>query len=164
MKIKVLFVCLGNICRSPMAESVFLKLISDLNCSDMFMVDSAGTSNYHIGSSPDQRTIAICNTYHLPCNHKGRQLTELDLIEFDYILAMDDTNYSNICALTKSKVLHNKVFRMMEFASNTTLYDYVPDPYYGDAKDFELVYRLLKDACNGLMKKIEIDYNKKFIS
>lgn len=159
-----MFVCLGNICRSPMAESVFLKLISDLKCSEDFMVDSAGTSNYHIGSRPDHRTLAVCNKYHLPSDHRGRQLTEKDLKEFDYILAMDDSNYTNICALTKSRELQSKVFRMMDFAADQSSFDYVPDPYYGDAEDFELVYRLLNDACRGLLKKIEIDFNKKFIS
>jgi protein-tyrosine phosphatase len=146
-----------------MAEAVFQKCLQVNQCSDEFIVDSAGTSNYHIGAKPDPRTLAICTTYDLPIDHRGRQITEKDLIEFDYIIAMDDHNYANICALTQSSALHNKVFKMIDFAPHLP-FNHVPDPYYGEMDGFEEVYRILDAACHGLLKKIEIDLNKKFIS
>ena len=114
--IKVLFVCLGNICRSPLAEAIFNHKIKALGWNDKFHVDSCGTGDYHIGQQPDRRTIAAANQHNIPINHACRQLIKEDLAEFDYLLAMDESNQRNILRFAldnnKSKVL------LISFISN----------------------------------------------
>jgi protein-tyrosine phosphatase len=145
---KVLFVCLGNICRSPLAEAIFIKRITDLGLSDQIVADSCGTGNYHIGEQPDPRTLAVAAEHGIPVNHKCRQLHENDFSEFDMIIAMDKNNKKNI--LWKGgEAFSEKVWMMSAFDPEGG--EEVPDPYHGREKDFEEVYQILDRSVSGLI-------------
>ncbi len=149
-KTKLLFVCLGNICRSPSAENIMNHLIAKNGLTEQFECDSAGTSNYHIGSPPDSRMKAAAKKRGIELRGKGRQIEEFDLEYYDLILAMDKSNYRNILALDPKKKYHHKVKLMCDFAKNYTDKE-VPDPYYGGESGFDYVIDLLSDACQGLL-------------
>ena len=153
MTYQVLFVCLGNICRSPSAENIMNHLIQQRGLSDRIQCDSAGTSSYHIGSSPDRRMAAAARQRGIELRGQARQLTADDLDAFDLILAMDRENYRDICALDISQRHHAKIKLMCEFCQHHTDRD-VPDPYYGGAEGFNYVIDLLLDACEGLLDHI----------
>lgn len=154
MSYKLLFVCLGNICRSPSAENIMNYLIDQTNLSDRILCDSAGTSSYHIGSPPDRRmSAAALNKLGIKLKGRARQLQKSDFQEFDLILAMDRDNYDNIITLDPTGQYHHKVLLMCEFCSRHTLKE-VPDPYYGGTEGFNQVIDLLLDACEGLLKYI----------
>lgn len=154
MPYKLLFVCLGNICRSPSAENIMNYLVAQADLSDRILCDSAGTSSYHIGSPPDRRMSAAASAkLGLKLRGKARQLQKLDFQDFDMILAMDQENYENILALDPTGQHHDKVFLMCEFCSRYTLKE-VPDPYYGGVDGFNQVIDLLVDACEGLLRHI----------
>lgn len=144
--IKVLFVCLGNICRSPLAEAIFKKMLQEQGLEDKISCDSAGTSDYHIGELPDERTIANATKNGLTLNHRGRQINKSDFSRFDYILAMDKGNYRNI-ALAKEGLSNSKakIFMMRQFENSNEPAE-VPDPYYGGAEGFQKVYEVLQNA------------------
>lgn len=145
-KINILFVCLGNICRSPMAEGLFKKLVREKGLQEIIFCDSAGTSDYHIGEPPDKRMCETAEKYKIQLNHAGRQLTIGDFKHFNYILAMDGANYRNILKLSeKCNDKDCQVFMMREFDSIKSLPD-VPDPYYGGMDGFDEVYRILLNA------------------
>ncbi|UKO97909.1 low molecular weight protein-tyrosine-phosphatase [Nostoc sp. UHCC 0870] len=154
MNYKLLFVCLGNICRSPSAENIMNYLIDRAELSDRILCDSAGTSSYHIGSPPDRRMSAAASTkLGIKLLGQARQLQKSDFQEFDLILAMDRDNYDNIIALDSTGQYHHKVKLMCEFCSQHTLKE-VPDPYYGGTEGFNQVIDLLLDACEGLLQHI----------
>jgi protein-tyrosine phosphatase len=143
-KIKVLFVCLGNICRSPLAEGIFLKLVRDANLEDNIFCDSAGTSGWHTGEQPDERAIANAQLHEIVLNHKARQLSVQDLRDFDYVVSMDAANHEQISMLDDgSEKFDYKLFRMREFEEEVVEILDVPDPYYGEADGFEEVYQIL---------------------
>lgn len=143
-------VCLGNICRSPLAEGI---LQSKLNSKDFF-VDSAGTAAYHIGNSPDTRSIQVAKKYGIDIkNQRARQFTTEDFIKFDCIYAMDAQNYRHICSLAKDVSDVNKVKMILE-ESNFSKSRSVPDPYYGDDDGFETVYQLLNHVCGIIANKL----------
>lgn len=152
----VLFVCLGNICRSPAAEGIFKKLVKRQGLSDRVKVDSAGTAGYHVGELPDQRMRQHGSRRGYKFDSLSRKFTSRDFDRFDIILAMDDSNYTNIVRLAPDLESQEKVHRMMEFSEKHG-YDHVPDPYYSGAEGFELVLDLLEDACSNLLKKIKKD-------
>ena len=143
--IKVLFVCLGNICRSPLAEAVFNDLVAKKKLSDKISSDSAGTAAYHIGEDPDERSVQVARKHNVPINHKGRQLIHQDLVEFDYIIAMDRQNLSGI--LVKGGVYKENVFLMRDF-DELDRGGEVPDPYYGGIDGFDEVYDILLRSCD----------------
>jgi len=154
MTYKLLFVCLGNICRSPSAENIMNHLITQAGLNDSIFCDSAGTSNYHIGSPPDKRmSAAAFNKLGITLCGEGRQFQKSDFQEFDLILAMDKANYQDILAVDHSGVYHDKVRLMCDFCSRHTLRE-VPDPYYGGTEGFNQVIDLLVDACEGLLREI----------
>ncbi|QLE55165.1 low molecular weight protein-tyrosine-phosphatase [Nostoc sp. TCL26-01] len=154
MSYKLLFVCLGNICRSPSAENIMNHLVEQADLSDKIFCDSAGTSSYHIGSPPDRRMNTAAHTkLGIKLRGSARQFQKSDFQEFDLILAMDRDNYDNIIALDPTGEYHNKVHLMCEFCSHHTLKE-VPDPYYGGTEGFNQVIDLLVDACEGLLKYV----------
>ncbi len=154
MPYKLLFVCLGNICRSPSAENIMIHLIEQAGLSDRILCDSAGTSSYHIGSPPDRRMSAAAATkLGIKLRGRARQFQKSDFQDFDLILAMDQENYENILTLDQTKQYQHKVRLMSEFCSLHTLKE-VPDPYYGGQEGFNQVIDLLIDACEGLLTKV----------
>ncbi|WP_414548342.1 low molecular weight protein-tyrosine-phosphatase [Anabaena sp. CCY 0017] len=154
MPYKLLFVCLGNICRSPSAENIMNHLIEQAGLSDSILCESAGTSSYHIGSPPDRRMSAAASAkLGIKLLGQARQLQKLDFQNFDMILAMDLENYDNILALDLTGQYHHKVHLMCGFCSRHTLKE-VPDPYYGGVEGFNQVIDLLLDACEGLLQHV----------
>jgi protein-tyrosine phosphatase len=154
MTYKLLFVCLGNICRSPSAENIMNHLIDQGGLSKTILCDSAGTAGYHIGAAPDRRMSAAAeNKLGFKLRGQARQFQLSDFQEFDLILAMDRNNYDDILAVDRSGQYHSKVRLMCDFCSTHTLKE-VPDPYYGGVEGFNHVIDLLMDACEGLLKYI----------
>ncbi|MDZ8140189.1 MAG: low molecular weight protein-tyrosine-phosphatase [Nostoc sp. DedQUE04] len=155
MPYKLLFVCLGNICRSPSAENIMNHLIEQAGLSEHILCDSAGTSSYHVGSPPDRRMSAAAGTkLGIKLRGRARQFEKSDFQDFDLILAMDRENYENILTLDRTKQYQHKVCLMCEFCSRHTLKE-VPDPYYGGQEGFNQVIDLLIDACEGLLTKVK---------
>ncbi len=151
--IKVLFVCLGNICRSPMAEGLFRDLVGKRELADRIHIDSAGTHGYHIGDPPDERACRAMAHHGVDIGRlEGRKVRAVDLDEFDYVLAMDRSNLRDLERLAGGPRSHVRLF--LEFAGNSTERE-VPDPYYGGPEGFERVYALLEDAAVGLLGDIE---------
>lgn len=153
MKISVLFVCLGNICRSPLAMNLFIREVSEKGFSDYFEIDSCGTSDYHIGSSPDSRTVENALKNGLEINHSARQLTPSDLEKYDYLLAMDRNNFANIRSLDPSGQYEHKIFLMRDFDPKEIGAE-VPDPYFGGEQGFQNVYDILKRSVSHFLNKI----------
>lgn len=144
---KILMVCLGNICRSPLAQGI-LEAQVKRNRLD-WKIDSAGTSGWHAGEKPDSRAIAIAKQNGINIsNQRSRMLTAEDFYQFDFILAMDQQNYNNIMRVCPSPELAPKVHLILEFAENRSVKE-VPDPYYDNG--FQRVYNLLNEACNGFI-------------
>lgn len=147
---KILMVCLGNICRSPLAEGILKSKLPQ----ESFEVDSAGTSNYHIGELPDSRSIDVAKKHHIDItNQRGRQFVIEDFDEFDIIYAMDTSNYRNIVKLARTPEDIDKVKLILDELQNHNLKD-VPDPYYGGTNGFENVFKMLDLACKNIAKKL----------
>ena len=153
MTYNLLFVCLGNICRSPSAENIMNHLIKEADLIDQIICDSAGTSAYHIGSAPDRRMRTAAMRRGIELVGKARKFQPIDFERFDLILAMDRENYRDIIYVDRKEQYLDKVMMMCSFA---TQYDdvEVPDPYYGGQDGFEYVIDLLLDACSGLLDHI----------
>ncbi|TAF66968.1 MAG: low molecular weight phosphotyrosine protein phosphatase [Cytophagales bacterium] len=139
---RILFVCLGNICRSPLAEGIFNAMVAQSSLSHS--CDSAGTAAYHIGELPDHRSRLIAQNNGITLTHRARQIRLEDFSQFDYIIAMDRSNYQDIIALQKklSSPSQAQVVMMRQYDTASKHLD-VPDPYYGTEKDFEEVYEIL---------------------
>lgn len=150
--VKILFVCLGNICRSPLAEAIFNKRILDLGLSDQLIADSCGTGSYHIGENPDPRTLAVAKTHGIPISHRCRQLHVNDFTGFDMILAMDESNKKNIL-LKGGEAFSRKVWLMRAFDPEGG--EQVPDPYRGRESEFEEVYQILDRSVSGLIRYLK---------
>ena len=143
-------VCLGNICRSPLAEGILASKLP----KDKFQIDSAGTGNYHVGKQPDYRSIATAKKMGLDIsNQKARQFSVKDFDEFDYIFVMDISNYDNVIELAKSEIHKNKVRLILEDLFPGENVD-VPDPYYGLQNGFDTVYEMLDETCDIIAKKL----------
>lgn len=149
---KVLFVCLGNICRSPMAEAIFNYKIKEKGLADAFQSDSCGTGDYHIGLPPDHRTIKNTLKNGVPISHAARQLTDQDLDHFDLILAMDQRNYENILTLSTAGVNQHKIKLMREFDPHEQ--GEVPDPYWGGDEEFQNVFEILDRSIESMIATI----------
>lgn len=150
MPIKILMVCLGNICRSPLAEGILASKLP----KDKFKVDSAGTGSWHIGHKPDERSIAIAKKNKLDISEqKGRQFTTSDFETFDYIYVMDNSNYWDVVQLVDNKAQTEKVQLILNELFPNENVD-VPDPYFGLPNGFESVYKMLDEACDVLAKKL----------
>ncbi len=153
---KILFVCLGNICRSPAAEGVFLHLLNQQGLSNHFVVDSAGTGSWHVGNKADPRMRAAAERRGIHLPSRARQIELDDFSRFDLVLTMDNDNLRNVRSLAKEAGNNAKatIRPMLSYARSTRLED-VPDPYYGGEQGFEHVLDLLEDACSGLIEEIK---------
>ena len=146
---KVLMVCLGNICRSPLAEGILKSKIN----SDLVFVDSAGTGGYHIGNPPDTRSIAVAKKYGINiADQRCRKFSNSDFEEFDIIYVMDKSNYNNVTILATNDTQKQKVKLLLAEISEDTIE--VPDPYYGGDEGFENVYQLIAKACEVIATKL----------
>ena len=148
-KYKVLFVCLGNICRSPAAQGIFEHIVKQNGMQDKIEVDSAGTYSDHRGEMPDRRmrTAALYRGFAL--THQARPVSGLDFLDFDLIIAMDDQNFEDLMHLAPSVEATHKIRRMSEFLKVRKM-SYIPDPYYMGTEGFSLVLDLLEDGCQNL--------------
>lgn len=153
-KKKVLFVCLGNICRSPAAQGIMQTIVDEAGESGSWLIDSAGCGNYHTGDLPDHRMRLHARRRGLELTHRARQVRESDFDDFDMIIGMDDANVSHLRHMAPTPEAEAKVHAMSEFFDRSARYDYVPDPYYEGAEGFELVLDLLMDGCRNLYNKI----------
>ena len=147
---RILFVCLGNICRSPLAESVFRHLARDRGVEHLFEIDSAGTSGYHAGSPPDRRSAATARARGITVTGTSRKLDAHDLRRFDYVIAMDAENLEEVEALHGSIGGTARVHRLREWDPEGSGLD-VPDPYYGGPRGFEDVHDLVERSCAALL-------------
>ena len=151
--VKVLFVCLGNICRSPTAEGVFTALIDREGLTDLVSVDSAGTGDWHVGDQPDRRAQAAAKArgYDLSMQ-RARQIKEMDFWDFDYVIAMDSQNHSDLSMMAPTNA-QDRIRMFLSFAPKEGITD-VPDPYYGGANGFDHVLDLVEAASLGLLQEI----------
>ena len=155
--VKVLFVCMGNICRSPTAHGVFRHLVQEAGLSHLVEIDSAGTHAYHIGEAPDKRSAATAKRRGVDLSDlRARQVDLGDLYQFDYVLSMDRDNHSRLMAMAVPEV-KEKIRLFLDFAPSLKTRE-VPDPYYGGNDGFEHVYDLVQAASEGLLADIRLRY------
>lgn len=161
MKKRVLFVCLGNICRSPAAEGIFRQMLKSKNLHDKIAHDSAGTGGWHVGSPPDGRMThhAKIRKYDLSDLRARKFDPSKDFDDFDLILTMDESNYQNVIDSTKNPAFHSKVRKMTSFCKIHSIAE-VPDPYYKEEEGFEHVMDILEDACKQLILELESEMKK----
>mgnify|MGYP001160859649 CR=1 FL=1 len=148
---KILMVCLGNICRSPLAEGILKTKAQHLDV----IVDSAGTAGYHVGNPPDPRSIEIAKRYGIDISkQRARQFNRLDFKEFDIIYAMDKNNYAHLISLAETAIEREKIQLILN-EKHPSSFNSVPDPYYGGENGFQIVYDMLNQACEEIISKIE---------
>jgi protein-tyrosine phosphatase len=150
---RVLFVCLGNICRSPAAEIILRKLVDDAGLANEFHIDSAGTISHHAGSPPDSRMSAALERHGFTAGGEARRIETRDLEFFDLIVTMDESNLEQVRSLDEAKIHHPKIRPFVSFCRTHTDLR-VPDPYYGGQRGFEHVIRLLEDGCGGILEEL----------
>lgn len=151
MPVKIVMVCLGNICRSPLAEGILASKLP----RDKFIVDSAGTGDWHIGQSPDERSVAVAKKNGLDIsNQRGRQFKITDFDTFDYIFVMDKSNYENVLALAKNPNHKAKVKLIMNELYPEKNQE-VPDPYFGMHNGFDIIYSMLDEVCETIAEKLK---------
>ena len=153
-KIGVLFVCLGNICRSPLAEAVFRQQVEQALLGARFDIDSAGTSAYHTGETPDPRTIEVAARRGVPMEHAARQMKEKDFERFDYVVVMDTNNLLKVQRLAERARPEAEVHLLRSFDPTAGQDLEVPDPYFGGPGGFEAVHDMVERACRGLLEHI----------
>ena len=150
---KLLFVCLGNICRSPAAEAIMNKLIEERGLTNQIICDSAGTSQYHSGYQADPRMKKHAKTKGYNITSISRSFETGDFDQFDWIITMDNSNYKNVLSLAIKKEHEKKILKMADFCKIKTC-DFIPDPYYGEDKSFLDVIILLEDSCSHLLQDL----------
>ena len=154
-KTKLLFICLGNICRSPAAHAVMQKYVEDAGVEHLFEIDSAGIGPWHVGELPDKRMRKHGAMRGYDISHIARQFDpSVDFSRFDYIIVMDEENYANISRRAHNDEERKKVIRMADYFTKHTNATSVPDPYYGGPEGFELALDLIEEGCKGLLKSL----------
>lgn len=154
MKQRILFVCLGNICRSPAAEAMLRVLTERAGKADSVEIDSAGTYGGHSGERSDPRMRRAAAARGIEMTHRARQVREEDFDRFDRIIAMDDNNYEALFRLAPSREAGVKIYRFREFLRHHPDWSYIPDPYYEGHEGFELVLDLLEDGCSTIVEQL----------
>jgi protein-tyrosine phosphatase len=153
-KYNVLFICLGNICRSPAAQAVMQAMVDERGLTDRFYIDSAGIGGWHIGDLPDKRMRVHARPRGYELTHRARKVQSSDFEDFDLIVGMDASNVDDLCNLAMTLEQQDKVVMMGDYIRQYPNYDHVPDPYYEGSEGFELVLDLLEDACDNLLDRI----------
>ena len=153
--VRVLFVCLGNICRSPAAEGVMRAVVEEHGDAAMWVIDSAGTGNYHIGDLPDHRMRVHARRRGIELTHICRQVRESDFDNFDLIIGMDENNLRNLHRLAPTPEAEAKIAPMAAWVDAAMRFDHIPDPYYDGAEGFETVLDLLQNACLNLYNSLK---------
>lgn len=154
LKYSILFVCLGNICRSPAAQAVMQRLVDERGLTDRFYIDAAGIGAWHIGDLPDKRMRVHARARGYELTHRARQVRAADFDDFDLIVGMDATNVEDLRYKAATIEQQEKVVMMGDYIRQFPHYDHVPDPYYEGSEGFELVLDLLEDACDNLLDRI----------
>lgn len=155
--IRVLFICLGNICRSPLAEAIFRHEVETRGLADRFRIDSAGTSNYHVGSPPDERSAEVARARGIRMGGTSRPVVAADLREFNYLIAMDAANLRELRRLQAETGGDARIHRLREWDPQGGDHD-VPDPYFGGPKGFENVHDVIARSCAALADHIVADH------
>jgi protein-tyrosine phosphatase len=155
-RIRILFVCLGNICRSPLAECIFRHLARERDAEHRFEIDSAGTSGYHAGDPPDRRSVATARARGVEVMGRSRQLSRDDLTRFDLIIAMDEENRSGIERLRRESGARVRLHRLREWDPEPDMHD-VPDPYFGGPGGFDEVHDIVQRSCAALLDELLSD-------
>jgi protein-tyrosine phosphatase len=156
MKKRILFICLGNICRSPAADGVMRQMVEKADIADRFIIDSAGIGPWHVGELPDKRMRRHGADRGYTFNHIARQFdASHDFDNFDYIVVMDEDNYKNITRQARTDNDRQKVIRMADYLTTHKDAKTVPDPYYGGDADFEYALDLIEDGCRGLINDLK---------
>lgn len=155
--VRVQFVCLGNICRSPLAEGVFKAKVEDAGLSDRFVIESAGTGSWHVGDPPDKRMIQTARAHGVNLTSRGRQFDYKDFESFDHILVMDRSNLHDVLFLDRKERFSDRVKLFREFDPSPDDYQ-VPDPYYGGADGFEQVFRIVERTSEALLAALVAHY------
>ena len=153
-QVRILFVCLGNICRSPAADGVMRSIVEENGQESRFLIDSAGTGGYHIGDLPDQRMRVHARRRGLELTHICRQVRESDFDNFDLIVGMDESNLRNLRRLAPTVEAEAKIVPMAAWVDAALRYDHIPDPYYDGAEGFETVLDLLQNGCQNLYNSL----------
>jgi protein-tyrosine phosphatase len=156
--LRVCFVCLGNICRSPIGEGVMRYLLEDAGLGSVVEVDSAGTAGYHHGEQPDARARAAGRRFGIEVGGRARQFKQGDFDRFDYVLAMDRANFDDLAALASEPGARKKLHLLRSFDPSSPQGASVPDPYYGDDDDFDDVVRICLAACTPLLEKLRSEH------
>ena len=154
MKEKILFVCLGNICRSPAADGILKAQVRERGLNHLFEIDSCGIGSWHIGQLPDSRMRRHGQDHGYRFDHRARQISKDDFTRFDRIIVMDNDNYRAVSSLAPDKSYLDKVEMIARYLRHHKGQTTVPDPYYGNDRDFEFVIELLEDACEGIIDDI----------
>lgn len=151
-KKRLLFVCLGNICRSPAAEAVMKKLVADAGLADSYDIDSAGIGAWHVGQLPDSRMRSRGSLRGYRLDSRARQIEQSDFSRFDRILVMDGDNLRSVRRLAPTDSARSKVEMLADYCIAHRGADSIPDPYYGSEADFDYALDLIEDACQGLLE------------
>ncbi|MEM7033442.1 MAG: low molecular weight protein-tyrosine-phosphatase [Chloroflexota bacterium] len=154
--INVTFVCMGNICRSPMAEAIFTNMVEKAGLSKQFHIDSVGTIQHHSGEPAHPGTRRILTQNNISYQGQSRKITQADFRQADYLVAMDDDNVQALKRLDVERLHTDRILKLLDFAVNTTIRN-VPDPYYHD--NFDQVYALVNDGCSGLLSHLKSLHN-----
>ena len=160
MPISILFTCLGNICRSPLAEAIFKHLVIKRGLMEHFEIDSCGTSRYHLGDNPDHRTVKVAQAHNIPISHKGRQIQASDIEQFNIIVAMDSNNLHDIKRIKTGLKNKSKIILMRDYDTEEAGTD-VPDPYFGGDKGFEDVFSILNRSCRNMLNELVEEHGLK---